>query len=71
MSEDMEKLAQERAEEEQPGDFERQSEINHNDVTGDNTTNGISASMVRFGDMDGNEYDEKMDKLSEDFRNNP
>lgn len=71
MSEDMEKLAQEQAEEEQPGDYDRQSSLMNNDVTGDNTTNGISASMVRFGDMDGNEYDEKMDQLSEEFKDKP
>lgn len=54
-----------------PGDFDKDSTIMNNDLTGDNDTNGISASMVRFGDMDGIEYAEKMDELSEEFEGNP
>ena len=57
----------EMAQQANPGDFDQESTIMNDYVTGDNTTNGVSASMIRFGDMDGIEYAEEMDELSEEF----
>ena len=57
----------EMAQQANPGDYEQESTIMNDFVTGDNTTNGISAGMIRFGDMDGIEYAEEMDELSEEF----
>ena len=67
----MSDIEKERAEQANPGDYDINATIMNNDVTGDNTTNGISASMVRFGDMDGIKYAEEMDELSEEFEGNP
>ncbi|MBD5559338.1 MAG: hypothetical protein HDQ87_03115 [Clostridia bacterium] len=67
----MSDIAKERAEQANPGDFDKDPTIMNDDVTGDNTTNGISASMVRFGDMDGIKYADEMDQLSEEFEGNP
>lgn len=67
----MSDIEKERAEQANPGDYDKDSTIMNNDVTGDNTTNGISASMIRFGAMDGIKYAEEMDQLSEEFEGNP
>lgn len=62
-----EKLAAEETAQGNPGQYAAEDDIMHNDVTGDDDTNGISASMVRFGDMDGEPYAEKLDTVGEEI----
>lgn len=66
----MSEFEKDKTTQENPGDFDRQNSIMHNDVVSDKDTNGISASMIRFGDMDGNKYDEKMDNISAEDQKN-
>lgn len=62
---DNEKLAQERADEAQPGQYAGETpEMMHDNVTADRDTNGTSASMVRFGALSGVNYAEDMDEVS-------
>lgn len=51
----------------QPAEYETESDIMNDDVTADRDTNGISASMVRFGDSDGIPYAEELDEVSVEF----
>lgn len=62
---DNEKLAQERADEAQPGQYAGETqESMHDNVTADRDTNGTSASFERLSDLSGVEYAEAMDEIS-------
>lgn len=63
-----EKFAQQVSDQANPGEFDKQDSVLHNDVTGDNSTNGVSASMIRFGDLDNESYAEKLDQVGNEIK---
>lgn len=67
MSADTKDFAEKAAAQTNPGEFDEQDAILENGVLGDDDTNGISASMVRFGDLDNEPYAEEMDKVGNEI----